>query len=61
MLGIMGTRLGRRHTVALAAVEGDIDLQGFTQKRPGQKLIKNMMRIKRAKKIADTCMVTPDN
>src|SRR5262245_21399810 len=59
ILGIMWTRLRRRHSVALPAVKGDVDLQRLGQKGAGPQLIEDMMRVKGGVVAADSGMIAP--
>ena len=57
----MRTGLGRRHSVALATVEGDVNLQWLGEKRSGPQLIEDVVGIERTVIVADAGMVAPDD
>src|SRR5215831_782133 len=61
MLRIVRTGFRRRHSVTLAAVESDVDLQRFGSKRAVPQLVEDVMRIERAIVIADPGMVAPND
>src|SRR5260370_435578 len=61
MLGIVGTGLRRRHSVALPAVKSDVDLQRLGMKCTRPQLIEDVMRIEGTVVVADAGRVAPDD
>src|SRR5258708_27153276 len=61
MLGIVGTGLRRRHSVALPAVKSDVDLQRLGMKCTRPQLIEDVMRIEGTVVVADAGVVAPDD
>src|SRR5260370_38517742 len=61
MLGIMGTGLRRRHSVALPAVKSDVDLQRLGMKGTRPQLIEEVMRIEATLLVAHAGVVAPDD
>src|SRR5260370_18381683 len=61
MLGIVGTGLRRRHSVALPAVKSDVDLQRLGMKCPRPQLIEDVMRIEGTVVVADAGVVATDD
>src|SRR5260370_26337185 len=59
MLGIMGTGLRRRHSVALPAVKSDVDLQRLGMKCTQAQLIQDVMRIERTVEVAAAGVAAP--
>src|SRR5260370_28628558 len=60
MLGIVGTGLRRRHSVALPAVKSDVDLQRLRMKCTRPQLIEDEMGIEGTVVVADAAVVAPD-
>src|SRR5579863_7834799 len=61
MLRVVGTSLRRRHSVTLAAVKSDVDLQWLSKKRTVPQLIEDVMRVEGTIVVADASMVAPDD
>ena len=61
MFRIVGTGLACRHSVTLAAVEGDVDLQRSGLKRAVPQLVEDVMGIEGTVVVADPGMVAPDD
>src|SRR5262249_35031746 len=61
MLRIVGTGLRCRHSVALAAVESDVDFQRLGDKSAVPQLIEHVVRVERTVVAADAGMVAPDD
>ena len=58
--GIVRAGSGRRHPGALAAIEGDVNLQRFAKKCAGPQFIEDVMSIERPVIAANAGMITPD-
>src|SRR5262249_17328982 len=61
MLRIVGTGLRRRHSITLAAVKSDVDLQRLGKKCAVPQLIEDVMRVEGTVVVADAGMVAPDD
>src|SRR5690242_19500686 len=57
----MRTGLRGRHSVTLATVESDINLQRLGEKRPGPQLIEDVVGVERTVIVANAGMVAPDD
>src|SRR6516165_1590886 len=61
MLRIVRTGLRRRHSVTLAAIKSDVDLQRLGNKCALPQLIEDVVRVEGTVVVADTGMVSPVN